>query len=176
MRSKKSPWIIAAVIAVLLIAGLYTCVKMPLEDVSSPPSTLPHPDSVDPHLGNNDSTSMTGDSAYPMPTEPYQEYQNPPVSIAPNETLENPVEFMKNRVTLFNEAGKDMTVMLGEDETSMETIKIKDGRSYTSVYYSVDPTISVRTSKQKKPRRHRLILGNQYRVVWDNTKKCYDVE
>src|SRR4030066_1311606 len=81
-------------------------------------------------------------------------------------------EITKTSIRLFNDSNQDIKVLLGINESYLDTFLVIKQEVWISPSYVKNPIFKIFTNSS--PVIYRLRLGNIYKIYWNEKKKYWD--
>ena len=80
----------------------------------------------------------------------------------------------KTTVGIYNDSQNDLMILIGENESFLDTIILEANELWYSFQYEENPIITI--FSETKFVTYTLVLSKLYRIYWDNINKHWDVK
>lgn len=83
-------------------------------------------------------------------------------------------DYAENRIGIVNNTKSDITVLLGQSDSSLSPVKIKKRSTWISPTYDFDPIIKIVSEANFV--KYQLLCSYMYTLFWNAEKECWDIK
>lgn len=80
---------------------------------------------------------------------------------------------METTVSIYNASNSEISFVLGDLSTNLDTFRLKKSEVWYSPAYNFDPVLKIQT--QKTIKTYQLRLGDSYMIFWNKKMKYWDL-